>query len=152
MSTADDVGGRLRRLRRKRGLSLQDLERASNGRLKAAMIGSYERGDRNISAARLLELAEFYGVAASDLLPTEALAGLAPQKAGMVIDLQKLTVTGSHWEAVRRYVEAVQIQRGDHNPTMLSVRGDDVRAMAIMMGTTPEGLVEMLRETQMLVA
>ena len=53
VSYAGDVGSRLRQLRAQQGLSLQDVERKSNGEWKAAVVGSYERGDRNISAARL---------------------------------------------------------------------------------------------------
>ena len=71
MSYTEEVGESLRRIRVERGLSLQDVERASEGRWKAAVIGSYERGDRNISATRLLELAEFYEVSPAELLPGE---------------------------------------------------------------------------------
>ncbi len=44
------------------------------------------------------------------------------------------------------------MQRGDYNQRMLSVRNEDVRAMAIMMATTPEGLVDMMRATDILVS
>lgn len=151
MSYADDVGGRLRQLRQQQGLSLQDVERKSDGNWKAAVVGSYERGDRNISAAKLCELAEFYGVSASDLLPADESARPVQRVAGLVVDLQKLTMMGADWEGVRRYIESVQVQRGDYNQRMLSVRNEDVRAMAIMMGTTPEGLVDMMRATDILV-
>src|SRR5690606_22454217 len=51
------LGARLREARRARGLTLQDVEERSGGRWKAVVIGSYERGDRAVSAARLTELA-----------------------------------------------------------------------------------------------
>ncbi len=152
MSYADDVGGRLRQLRMQQGLSLQDVERKSNGEWKAAVVGSYERGDRNISAAKLCELAEFYGVGPADLLPPDESARPVQRVAGLVIDLTRLGHLGEEWEGVRRYVESVQVQRGDYNQRMLSVRNEDVRAMAIMMGTTADGLVEMMRATDILVS
>ncbi len=151
MSYADDVGGRLRQLRLQQGLSLQDVERRSDGLWKAAVVGSYERGDRNISAAKLCELAEFYGVGAADLLPADESARPVQRVAGLVVDLIRLAGLSDDWEGVRRYVESVQVQRGDYNQRMLSVRNEDVRAMAIMMGTTPEGLVDMMRATDILV-
>ena len=89
MSYSRDVGERLRQVRVDRGWSLQEVERASGGRWKAAVIGSYERGDRNISATRLLELSEFYGVRPADVLPGET----APQRGfgtAIVLDLRRL--------------------------------------------------------------
>jgi len=145
VSYAGDVGSRLRQLRAQQGLSLQDVERKSNGEWKAAVVGSYERGDRNISAARLCELAEFYGVSPSELLPTDETPRQMGVPASMMIDLQTLLRQNGDWDGVRRYVESIQVQRGDYNQKVLSIRAEDVRAMAIMMGTTPEGYLELLR-------
>src|SRR6476661_444841 len=63
------IGRQMRAFRAKQGLTLIDVEKMSNGRWKAVVVGSYERGDRAITAARLLELAEFYGISARELLP-----------------------------------------------------------------------------------
>src|SRR5581483_10379808 len=63
------LGARLRAIRTQRHLSLQGVERTSDGRWKAVVVGSYERGDRAISVHRLAELAEFYEVPVADLLP-----------------------------------------------------------------------------------
>jgi len=144
MSYSKDVGERLRQVRVDRGWSLQEVERASEGRWKAAVIGSYERGDRNISATRLLELADFYGVRPSDVLPGE----VAPQRSfgtTIVIDLRRLEALGPRYAPVRRYLETIQIQRGDFNRRVLSVRSEDLRALAVVHDTTPEALTEELR-------
>src|SRR5581483_9670629 len=63
------LGVRLRAIRTQQHLSLQGVERNSDGRWKAVVVGSYERGDRAISVHRLAELAEFYGVPLAELLP-----------------------------------------------------------------------------------
>ena len=63
------LGARLRSIRSQQGLSLHGVEEKSRGRWKAVVVGSYERGDRNVTVERLAELAEFYGVPASELLP-----------------------------------------------------------------------------------
>ena len=51
------------------GLSLHGVEEKSEGRWKAVVVGSYERGDRAVTVAKLAELAEFYGVPVAELLP-----------------------------------------------------------------------------------
>jgi transcriptional regulator with XRE-family HTH domain len=147
LSYTREVGERLRRVRVDRGLSLQDVERASGGRWKAAVGGSYERGDRNISATRLLELAEFYEVLPGDILPGEGAASRRLDGgAALVLDLERLEQLGARWAGLRRYCESIQLQRGDFNRRVLSVRGDDLRALAVIHESTPEELVGELRE------
>ena len=66
------LGSRLRAIRRQQGLTLQEVEDHSDGTWKAVVVGSYERGDRAISVAKLARLASFYGVPLRDLLPAPA--------------------------------------------------------------------------------
>lgn len=63
------VGVRLREVRVARGLSLFDVECVSGRKIKASILGSYERCERVINVDRLAALAEFYEVEVSDLLP-----------------------------------------------------------------------------------
>jgi transcriptional regulator with XRE-family HTH domain len=144
VSYTTEVGERLRRVRVELGLSLQDVERRSDARWKAAVVGSYERGDRNISATRLLELAEFYGVNPADVLP-----GDPPPPArgggGVVLDLHRLAALGEAWSGLRRYCETIQQQRGDYNRRVLSLRGEDLRAIAVIQDATVDELVTQLR-------
>lgn len=152
MAYADDVGERLRAVRTRLRLSLQDVERTSEGRWKAAVVGSYERGDRNISASRLCELADFYGVAASEILPDDAPTRHRERRDGsIVLDLERLSEVGSQFPGVRRYVESIQVQRGDYNRTMLSVRAEDIRSLAVIEDLPPDALIESLRRTDVIV-
>lgn len=148
---AEEVGQRLRRVRSQQGLSLQDVERRSEGQWKAAVVGSYERGDRNISASRLCELAEFYGVAPSEILPTDDVQRPVERSRGLVLDLERLDGAPDRFSGVRRYCESIQLQRGDYNRQLLSIRAEDVRAMAIIMDCGPEDLVDDLRVSGILV-
>ena len=66
---AKALGGRLRAVRNRQGLSLSGVEVKSGGRWNAITVGSYERGDRSVTVEKLIELAEFYDVPAADLLP-----------------------------------------------------------------------------------
>ena len=148
---AEEVGARLRRVRVQQGLSLQDVERTSRGQWKAAVVGSYERGDRNITASRLCELAEFYRVAPTDILPTDDAPRPLERTSGIVIDLTRLPADEPRWQGLRRYCESIMLQRGDYNRQMLSVRGDDLRALAVIMETTPAVLIDDLRIAKIIV-
>ena len=150
MSYAEEVGARLRRVRVQQGWSLQDVERRSEGEWKAAVVGSYERGDRNISASRLIELAEFYGVSPSEILPTEDGPRPTDRSAGIVVDLRKLAEAGPRYDGVRRYCESIQLQRGDYNRDQLSIRGDDMRALSVILETDTDGLLAALGEAGVL--
>jgi transcriptional regulator with XRE-family HTH domain len=150
VSYTNEVGERLRGIRVERGLSLQDVERRSEGRWKAAVIGSYERGDRNISATRLLELADFYGVTPVDVLPGEA-PPPPRSSGGIVLDLARLIDLGEGWAGLRRYCETIQQQRGDYNRRVLSVRGEDLRALGVIQDLPVEDLITELRRVGALV-
>jgi transcriptional regulator with XRE-family HTH domain len=65
------VGARLREVRIAREMSLFDVECASGRRIKASILGSYERSERVINVDRLAQLASFYQVQVSELLPPE---------------------------------------------------------------------------------
>lgn len=145
MSYTDEVGERLRRVRVDKGLSLQDIERRSDGRWKAAVVGSYERGDRNISATRLLELAEFYGVSPSAILPGDPASSASTSGYGIVLDLERLESSGVRYAALRRYLETIQVQRGDFNRRVLSIRNEDLRALAVVQDTSAAELLDELR-------
>jgi len=54
------LGSRLRAVRSQQRLSLHGVERKSGGKWKAVVVGSYERGDRAVSVARLAGVVEFY--------------------------------------------------------------------------------------------
>jgi len=66
---AKALGGRLRAVRDRQGLSLRAVEDKSGGRWNAITVGAYERASRAITVERLAGLALFYGVPVADLLP-----------------------------------------------------------------------------------
>jgi transcriptional regulator with XRE-family HTH domain len=149
---AKSLGARLRSIRQQQGLSLQGVEEKSHGRWKAVVVGSYERGDRAVTVSRLAELADFYRIPVSALLPDGSGVRLeAPNK--IVLDLEKLYDTaGEDLVYVARYARVIQQQRGDYNGRVLSIRADDLRALAILYDVSPSGLIERLTEQGMLVA
>jgi hypothetical protein len=116
------------------------------------VVGSYERGDRAVTVARLAELADFYRVPVAELLPDGG--GTRQESAGkIVLDLEQLYEhTADELAPVARYARAIQQQRGDYNGRVLSIRADDLRALAIVYDTSPSGLVERFTELGVLVA
>ena len=138
------LGARLRAIRTQQGLSLHGVEQKSQGRWKAVVVGSYERGDRAVTVQRLAELADFYGVPVDELLPGgggRGGGGAPPTR--LVIDLERLgRVPAEKAGPLARYCATIQSQRGDYNGRVLSVRQDDLRTLAVIYDASPAVLVE----------
>ncbi len=142
------VGERLRSIRRQKGLSLHDVEARSGHEFKASVLGAYERGERAISVPRLMRLAEIYSVPADQLLPRDAEVDIdlterdsTPFEEGFTIDLQRLTAIEDADAAVlSRYAATIQLQRQDFNGRILTIRRDDLRVVAAVLGRSPEEL------------
>ncbi len=140
------VGDRLRSIRRQKGLSLHEVESMSNEEFKASVLGAYERGERVISVPRLMRLANVYGVPPEQLLPKEVEVDLTEPGAmdlseGFAVDLNRLQECREPEAlALARLVAMIQAERQDFNGRVLTVRGDDLRALAYFLLTTPEEL------------
>lgn len=144
------LGARLRAVRRDRELRLQDVEIRSRGRFKAVVVGSYERGDRAVSASKLAALASFYGVPVADLLPDDDWPRGGARETSLAIAVDRV---GNEPELapLRRLVQHVQWLRGDYNGRVLSLRGDDLRTVAIALGVDPDALADWLEDRDLLV-
>jgi transcriptional regulator with XRE-family HTH domain len=142
------LGSRLRAVRSQQRLSLHGVERKSAGKWKAVVVGSYERGDRAVSVARLAELADFYGVPISELLPSDdhnGAGGRTSISGKIVLDLQRMhNVPAEEAAPLIRYAQSIQRQRGDYGNKVLSIRGEDLRALALMFDTSLDKLTEKL--------
>ncbi len=142
---AKSLGARLRAIRSQQGLSLHGVEEKSDGRWKAVVVGSYERGDRAVTVQRLSELAEFYGVPVNELLPEGASLAAAEPAARIVIDLEQLSAVPADKAApLARYAATIQSQRGDYNGRVLSIRQEDLRSLAVIYDASPGALTEQL--------
>jgi transcriptional regulator with XRE-family HTH domain len=141
------LGEQLRAVRRSHGMRLQDVEERSGGRFKAVVIGSYERGDRAIATHKLATLAAFYGVPIGELLPDDGWPDPAPPtQAGIRLSVPAVQTAGDDTEvvALRRVVQHVRALRGDHHGQVLTLRGDDLRTVAITLGVDVSELPEWL--------
>lgn len=149
------LGERLRAIRMQQGLTLQEVEEKSGSRWKAVVVGSYERGDRAISVSKLARLARFYGVPVSELLPSPPdsdRADVAQPSRGIALDLPQLDEErlDPQFRPLSRFAQTIQVQRGDFNGRVLTLRTDDVRALAIVYGLSTDELVERLEGSGLL--
>ncbi len=147
------IGDRLRVIRRQQGLSLHDVEARSGQEFKASVLGAYERGERALSVNRLLRLAELYDVPADQLLPRGSDLEIDLTRANhdnnhaVTLDLVRLNqLDEPDAEVLSRYAATIQLQRQDFNGRMLTIRRDDVRVLAAVLGRTPEALSARLDE------
>jgi transcriptional regulator with XRE-family HTH domain len=168
------VGARLRAMRKQMRLSLQAVEAMSDQEFKASVLGAYERGERAISVPRLQRLAKLYDVPVDQLLPPDddattrwGVAGGAPETAPLkarrsiqiapgsekvTIDLTKLhSVSGPERDLLRRFLSMIQVHRQDFNGRMITIRSEDVRAIACLFGVTPDSMGKRLDELGLLV-
>ena len=157
------VGERLRAIRRQKRLSLQEAEELSNQEFKASVLGAYERGERAISVPRLHRLANVYQVPVDQLLPRDAgdprpdgtfldlTAPTSPAPRKIVIDLARMDdIGGPTGEMLRRYLAMIQVQRQDFNGRVLTIRRDDLRAIACILDTPPDHATERLEQLGLL--
>jgi transcriptional regulator with XRE-family HTH domain len=133
------VGRRLRSIRRQKGLSLHEVQTRSGNEFKASVLGAYERGERAISVPRLMRLAELYEIPADQLLAASQLGRTARRQesnaTGFTVDLEQLaTVEGGEAAVVRRLVQRLQVQRQDFNGRVITIRSDDMKLLATILG------------------
>jgi transcriptional regulator with XRE-family HTH domain len=147
------VGERLRSVRKQKHLSLQAVEADSSHEFKASVLGAYERGERTISVPRLQRLARFYNVPVDQLLPRESAEANATidlrddagdrgnEEDRITIDLTRLErLMESDRDLLVRYLGLIQVQRGDFNGRVLTIRNEDMRALATLFETTPDAM------------
>jgi transcriptional regulator with XRE-family HTH domain len=152
---ATALGARLRAVRAQQQLSLRGVERTSDGRWKAVVVGSYERGERAISVQRLAELAEFYGVSVAELLPVEDAPAFGTPSAAplarIVLNAERVaTLTDPAAVPLTRFAAAIQRQRGHFRGTSLSIRRDDLQTLALIYDTSAAGITDRLVHWQVL--
>ena len=170
LSYSFKVGERLRAVRVQQRLSLQAVEAASEAEFKASVLGAYERGERAISVPRLYRLARFYNVPVSQLLPRDetvvpsfgeegitsileaaqarpaANGGQVDRRASKVtVDLTRLKdVEAPERDLMKRYLEMIQVRRQDFNGRVLTIRAEDVVAIACLFQLTADEMARRL--------
>ncbi|MBC7463359.1 MAG: helix-turn-helix domain-containing protein [Actinobacteria bacterium] len=152
-TTRESVATRIRQLRKSRGWTLADVEIASRGKIKAVVIGSYERGDRSMSVERAIEIADLFGLPLSEFLSTPTTRPAATGNnsrnfPNIVIDLRKAKRANfadqESGPQLSLFLAWIIGLRQDWNGEVLSLRKSDIDIMALLMFKTPREVVDWL--------
>ena len=135
---------RIRSLRESRNLTLVEAAAISQGAISAMALGSYERGDRAISAEKIFTLAQMYGVPVTELF-------MSPEKSvsenRVTIDIRKLVKSETNLSVrLSHILLKISQMRRDWNGELISLRNEDMKHLALFAGFTPAEIEKILRD------
>ena len=135
---------RMRLIRESRHLTLVQAAQLSKGQISAIALGSYERGDRSVSANKLFVIAQIYEVPISELF--EVQPNFMPEER-ISIDVRKILTTNDPVaKAITEVVRNIARMRGDWNGEVISLRGQDINNFQLFTGLTTEAVKRILEE------
>ncbi|MFM1844124.1 MAG: hypothetical protein RLZ78_204 [Actinomycetota bacterium] len=134
---------RLRSVREAKCLTLSQVAAMSSGSISAIALGSYERGDRSMSAAKVLEIAKIYKIPVSELFEQ-------PQKIvgnkRVVIDYRKLSNDDDPIaQPLLNVINKIASIRRDWNGELISLRESDIASLQIFTLLTTDQIQQMLK-------
>lgn len=154
--TMSDISAKLRTLRRARGWSLLDVELQSKGKIKAVVVGSYERGTRTLSVKRAIEIAQLYEVPLSQLF-TEKSYTPGSISGRKMLDLRTISRKAqieNQWTErfliLTRFTRAIVESRQDWNGEVLSLRSVDCGILALILNIDEAELMNWLDQEKIL--
>ena len=129
-----EIGRRMRAARKKRGWTIAEM--AAIGKIKAVVIGSYERGSRNMPISRLGDIARILGVDVAYLLGQPF--GRQDSALVLTLDLRAISrpsfTNPSRLELLVSYCAGIVKKRSDWNGEVLSIRESDLLNLSFAMG------------------
>ncbi len=129
-----EIGRRMRAARKKRGWTIAEM--AAIGKIKAVVIGSYERGSRNMPISRLGEVARILGVDVAYLLGQPL--GRHDSALVLTLDLRAISrpsfTNPSRLALLVSYCAGIVKKRSDWNGEVLSIRKSDLLNLSFAMG------------------
>lgn len=135
---------RMRLIRESRHLTLVQAAQLSKGQISAIALGSYERGDRSVSANKLFVIAQIYEVPISELF--EVQPNFMPEER-ISIDVRKILTTNDPVaKAITEVVRNIARMRGDWNGEVISLRGQDINNFQLFTGLTTEAVKRIIEE------
>ena len=129
-----EIGRRMRAARKRRGWTIAEM--AAIGKIKAVVIGSYERGSRNMPISRLGEVARILGVDVAYLLGQPL--GRHDSALVLTLDLRAISrpsfTNPSRLALLVSYCAGIVKKRSDWNGEVLSIRKSDLLNLSFAMG------------------
>lgn len=135
---------RMRLIRESRHLTLIQAAKLSKGRISAIALGSYERGDRSVSALKLITIANLYEVPISELF--ESPRNFKSEER-ISIDVRKILLTSNpSAKKITEVIRNIARMRGDWNGEVISLRAQDINNLEVFTGLTPEQIQSVTAE------
>lgn len=148
-----EIRRRIRQLRRERGLTLLAFEKLSGGRIRAVVLGAYERGDRSMSLNKVIEIAGVFGVDVVHILgPSSGHSDQSRVAERHIFDLRALQKlkTCAEKESLIKYIKRIAHQRGDWAGEIISLRQDDIDALSRVMDSETINFQDWVRDSGIL--
>ncbi|CAN2197883.1 Cro/C1-type helix-turn-helix domain [Candidatus Nanopelagicaceae bacterium] len=156
--TVNEINSTLRAIRQSKSLSLSDVETLSEGRIKAVVLGSYERGARSLSVKRALQIAALYQVPISEIFGhSEKLERSNGTK--IILDLRLINHRVQQedrfeldkYTHLSRLLQKIVRTRQDWNGEVISLRTTDIATLTVLFDESEEKVLNWLeRETLLL--
>ena len=156
--TVNEINSTLRAIRQSKSLSLSDVETLSEGRIKAVVLGSYERGARSLSVKRALQIAALYQVPISEIFcHSEKLERSNGSK--IILDLRLINHRVQQegrfelekYTHLSRLLQKIVRTRQDWNGEVISLRTTDIPTLTVLFDESEEKVLNWLeRETLLL--
>jgi len=135
---------RMRLIRQSRHLTLIQAAKLSKGQISAIALGSYERGDRSVSAHKLIAIANLYAIPISDLF--EAPRKFMPEER-ISIDVRKiLTTSNPSAQRITEIIRNIARMRGDWNGEVISLRAQDIKSFQVFSGLEADVIKKVIAE------
>jgi len=135
---------RMRLIRESRHLTLTQAAKLSQGQITAIALGSYERGDRSVSARKLITIANLYEVPISELF--EPAHNFMPEER-ISIDLRKiLTTSNPIAQKITEVLRNIARMRGDWNGEVISLRAQDISNFQVFTGLSAEQIKQVMAD------
>jgi transcriptional regulator with XRE-family HTH domain len=143
------VGARLRSIRRSRSLSLSEVELLSQGELKAVVLGSYERGSRNLTIKRAIEIARIYNIPVAEILSEKsgAVSTTVPRLMLDIRALQRGAVIESELNTrakLSQFLRKIVEDRQDWNGEIITLRESDLGTISLLLQLEKAEIVQWL--------
>jgi len=146
----DHCAAKLKILRRNKGLTLEECEIASEGKFKAVVLGSYERGTRAVSLSKLSQLADFYDVPIAFFFSSKNHS----QEGRWVFDLRRLKERNEGnfpLNFITHSLAQIAELRSDWEGEILSVRESDRVNFEIVLGSEREDYIARMKSMQIII-
>ena len=153
--TTTTICARIRKQRKARSLTLQDIERLSNGRIKAVVMGSYERGSRAISLARTIDIANLFTIPLSELIEEPTTIANRNDEF-LIFDLRRLREISNKNQSdaiskINAFLGAICARRRDWNGEVLTLRSADLDTLTLLLSMTTSEVQELLSHQCLLI-